>query len=215
MLYWNEGDYEGADAVFVEALKWLPDYPAALVGRARIAMSRRQPGPAIDLLEKACRISPLVETAWLLADAREMLGDSAGARREHDRVIREGARTDRLTLGLFYATKDRAHDDALRLIESERASRGGIYVDDAYAWALFRAGRITEARAASDRATRLGTPDARLLYHAGAIQIAGNDRNGLELIRKALALNPRFDWTGAAEAERLLQVASTRVKAGA
>ena len=37
-----------------------------------------------------------------------------------------------------------------------------MYVDDVYAWALFRAGRFTEAREISDRAISLGTPDAKL-----------------------------------------------------
>jgi tetratricopeptide (TPR) repeat protein len=205
-VYWNEGDYEGADSVFAEALRWLPNYPAALVGRARVALSRNQPRSAVALLEKAYQINPLVETAWLLGDAREMLGDTNGAQGAYERAIKEGNRGDRLTLALFYATKDRAPDEALRLIEAERAVRGGIYVDDTYAWALFRAGRIPEARKASDRALRLGTPDARLLYHAGAIQLAAGDNKGLKLVRKALALNPKFDWTGATEAAKLVGV---------
>jgi tetratricopeptide (TPR) repeat protein len=174
------------------------------VGRARSALSRNQPKTAIDFLEKAYKINPLVETAWLLGDARQMLGDSEGAKADYERAIQEGNRTDRLTLALFYATKDRAHDETLRLIEAERAARGGIYVDDVYAWALYRAGRIREAQKASERALRLGTPDARLLYHAGAIQLAAGDNKGLELIRKALALNPQFDLTGAAEAQKLV-----------
>lgn len=203
-IFWNAGDYDGADAVFAEALHWLPDYAPALVGRARVAISRREAQVAITMLEKAYRTSPLPETAWLLGDAREMAGDTAGALREYERVIREGRRSDKLTLALFYATKNRASDEALRLIEAERRTRGGVYVDDAYAWALFRAGRIQEARDASDRANRLGTPDARLLYHAGAIRHAAGDADGLTLVRRALALNPRFDWTGAAEAARLV-----------
>lgn len=203
-LYWNEGDYEGADAVFAEALKFLPDYPPALVGRGRVALSRRQPAAAVAFLERAFRINPLVETAWLLGDAREMIGGPGAGSREYERAVEEGRRTDRLTLALFYATKDREPDEALRLIETERATRGGVYVDDAYAWALFRAGKIHEARKASDRALRLGTPDARLLYHAGAIRLAAGDKDGRDLVRRALALNPRFDWTGAAEAARLM-----------
>jgi tetratricopeptide (TPR) repeat protein len=203
MLFWNEGDYDGADAVFAEALTWLPEYPPALVGRARVALGRRQPSRAIELLEKAYRIHPLTETAWLLGDAREMAGDTDGALREYDRVVRDGRRSDTLTLALFYATKNRALDDAVRLVEAERRIRGGIYVDDVYAWTLFRAGRIAEARGISDRALKLGTPDARLLYHAGAIRLAAGDREGLALVRRAIALNPGFDWTGAAEAARL------------
>ena len=71
-----------------------------------------------------------------------MLGDAAGARAEYERVIREGRKSDRLTLALFYATKNREPEEALRLVEEERRVRGGVYVDDTYAWALYRAGRI-------------------------------------------------------------------------
>ena len=203
-LYWHEGDYDGADAVFAEALKFLPDYPPALVGRGRVALSRHQPAAAIASLETAYRINPLVETAWLLGDAREMNGDPGAGARTYQEAIDEGHRTDRLTLALFYATKNRDHDEALRLIEAERAVRGGVYVDDAYAWALFANLDGCRGPVASDRALRLGTPDARLLYHAGAIRLAAGDAGGRDLVRRALALNPRFDWTGATEAARLL-----------
>jgi tetratricopeptide (TPR) repeat protein len=203
-IFWNEGDYDGADAVFAEALKWVPDYPPALVGKARVALSREQPRRAVEYLEKAYPATRLPETAWLLGDAREMLGDSVGARAAYDRVIEEGKKSDRLTLALFYTTKNRAPEEAIRLIEAERATRGGIYVDDTYAWALYRAEKIAEARKATDRAIRLGTRDARLLYHAGAIRIAAGDPEGKDLVRKALAINPKFDWTGATEATRLL-----------
>jgi tetratricopeptide (TPR) repeat protein len=215
-IFWNEADYGGADAVLEEALRWVPGYAPALVARGRVALSRAQPALAIELLEQAYRAQPLPETAWLLEDARAMAGDAAGAEAESARVVQAGKRSDRLTLALYYATKDRAHDEALRLIEEERATRGGVYVDDAYAWALYRAGRLDEARRASDRALRLGTPDARLLYHAGAIRIAAGVPGGRALVEKAVALNPAFDATGAAEARALLAApgAATKPRAG-
>jgi tetratricopeptide (TPR) repeat protein len=211
-IFWQEADFDGADAVYAEALRWLPDYPAALVGRGRIALARNAAPAAVSYLEKAYRLRPLPETAWLLGDAREMRGDAAGAREAYDRVVKDGRRGDRLTLALFYATKNRDTDEALRLIEEERAGRGGIYVDDTYGWVLFRAGRLQEARQASDRALRLGTPDARLLYHAGSIRIAAGDgAAGRRLVRRALSLNPGFDRTGAAEARRLLDAEPAKV----
>jgi tetratricopeptide (TPR) repeat protein len=212
-LFWHLGDYEGADAVYAEALRWVPDYPSALVGRARVALARAQPRQALDHLEKAYRIRPLAETAWLLGDARQVLGDLEGAQQAYEHVVQQGRRGDALTLALFFATKDRDHDEALRLIEKERAGRGGVHVDDTYAWALFRAGRIEEARKASDRAIRLGTKEARLLYHAGAIRMAAGDDGGRRLVRRAVALNPGFDWTGAAEARRLLEAAPKKLAA--
>jgi tetratricopeptide (TPR) repeat protein len=203
-IFWNEADYDGADAVLGEALRWVPGYAPALVARGRVALSRAQAARAIELLEQAYRAQPLPETAWLLEDARAMAGDAAGAEAESARVAQAGKRSDRLTLALYYATKDRSHDEALRLIEEERSTRGGVYVDDVYAWALYRAGRLDEARRASDRALRLGTPDARLLYHAGAIRLAAGVPGGRALVEKAIALNPSFDATGAAEARALL-----------
>ena len=168
-------------------------------------MAKEQPRRAIEYLDQAYRMRPLPETAWLLGDALEMLGDAVAAREAYERVVQQGRRGDRLTLALFYAVKNRHVDEALRLIEEERAVRGGIHVDDAYAWALYRSGRMAEARKASARAIRLGTKEARLLYHAGAIHIASGDAaGGRKLVRQALTLNRHFDWTGAAEARALL-----------
>ena len=94
------------------------------------------------------------------------------------------------------------------VIEGELEVRGGIDAHDAHAWVLYRLGRFDEARAASDRATRLGTKDALLLFHAGAIRLArGGDagkEKGRALIEEALALNPGFDPAGACEARQII-----------
>jgi len=93
----------------------------------------------------------------------------------------------------------------LRLALDERKSRDDQYTEDAIAWALYRKGRLNEALAASERANRLGTRDARLWFHRGAILVAsGQVEPGRELVRKALALNPHFDRSGEAEARQLL-----------
>ncbi len=150
-------------------------------------------------------VAPLPQTAWLLGDARAAAGDAAGARAAYDRVVQGGRAFDRRTLALFYATQGIETDEAVRLAEQERAVRGDLYSEDAFAWALFRAGRLAEAGRAAGRALRLGTQDARLLYHAGAIKIASGERTeGLALVRRAVALNPEFDAIGATEARALL-----------
>ncbi len=204
MVFFHQADYDGADLVFAEADKWIPGYPAALVGRARCALAKGRPAAAVPLLERAVAQDPLVETHWLLGDARAAQGDEKGASAAYDLVLKQGQRTDRLALATFLSTQQRDPARALELIEAERRDRGGVYVEDTYAWALFRAGRLAEARQASDRAMRLGTRDARLLYHAGAIRLATGDEDGTRLIEEALKLNPGFDRTGAAEAKKLL-----------
>lgn len=211
MIFWHRGDAEGATAGFDRALAALPGYPQALVGKARVALARGDAPGAVALLDEAWRTSPHAETAWLLGDARSAAGDLAGARAAYSEVERLGRAGDGRVLAAFLATRGERVWEALRLAEEQRRVRPDIYSDDAYAWALYRAGRLAEARAASDRALRLGTPDARLLYHAGAIRIAGGDRaGGRALVRRALALNPGFDWFAAAEAERLARGSSHR-----
>ncbi|WP_437754126.1 tetratricopeptide repeat protein [Sorangium sp. So ce1389] len=205
MMLWHEGDNEAADRVFARALAAQGEYPPALAGRARVALARGAWGRAVELLERAHRQSPDTATAWLLGDARTAAGDHAGAAEAYAGAVDAGRRSDRRTLALYYATKGLEREEALRLAAAERGLRADIYTEDTHAWALYRAGKLPEARAASDKALSLGTRDARLLYHAGAIRIAlGDLEEGERLVRTALDLNPRFDMTGAAEAERLL-----------
>ncbi len=204
MIFWHRGDYDGADAGFVKALGELGEYPPALVGRARVGLAKGQFKLAIASLEKAHAQSPLVETAWLLGDAYSGAGESAKAEAAYAKVVRDGRRADHRTLAQFYATKNRDIDEALKLIEDEMKIRPGIYTHDAYGWTLFHAHRLDEARKESDAALALGTKDARLMYHAGAIRIAQNGKDveqGKALVRDAFALNPKFDFTEAARHE--------------
>jgi tetratricopeptide (TPR) repeat protein len=205
VLFWHVGDHDGADAGFDQALQELPGYPPALVGKARVALAKGQGARAAGLLDQAYKQSPLVETAWLLGDARTMAGDEAGARAAYELVTSRGKRSDPRTLALFLATKNRDPDEAVRLARHERETRGDLYTEDALGWALLRAGKLDEARDHLEKANRLGTRDATLIFHLGALRLAAGDKAaGQKLLRQALALNPKFDVSGAEEAARLL-----------
>jgi tetratricopeptide (TPR) repeat protein len=205
IIFWHKGDYPGADAGFKGALKDCHDYPPALVGHGRVALAQGDFARAIEALEPALKESPLVETAWLLGDARTGAGDAKGAADAYAQAVKIGRATDGRTLALFWATRDAEHEEALRLAEAEIKVRQDIYTEDTLAWALYRVGRFADAKVASDKAMALGTKDARLLYHAGAIRIATGDKAGGEkLVREALKLNPHFDETGFVEAGRLV-----------
>jgi tetratricopeptide (TPR) repeat protein len=205
MIFWNEGDLEGADAGFDTALQRLEGYPPALVGKARVAMARGEFRRTAELLGRAQAQTPLLETAWLLGDARAALEDAEGARAVYAEAVRLGRQADPLMLALFHAARGSMPEEALRLAQAEHAARPNLWVEDTYAWALYRAGQLPEARAASDRALALGTKEPRLLFHAGAIRIAqGETAAGQALVKQALALNPAFDMTSAAEAWGLL-----------
>ncbi|MBK8252966.1 MAG: tetratricopeptide repeat protein [Polyangiaceae bacterium] len=204
-IFWHKGDIDGAEAGYALALKELTEYPPALVGMSKVAMAKGEYKRAVDLLERAHRQSPLVETAWRLGDARAAAGDNAGAAEAYTTVVRDGRKSDPRTLAQFYAVKNRDTEEAYTLIQQEMKERPGIYTLDALAWVLYRQGNYTEARTAIDKATALGTKDAQLLYHAGAVRIAQGERSaGEKWVRDALALNPHFDPTGAPEAKEML-----------
>jgi len=204
MIFFHEGDYDGAAAGFDKALAWMTDYPPALVGKARVALGRGEALHAAELLGKAYKESPLVETAGLLADARELAGDAKGAAEALAMAEREGRANDPRSLSIVYSTRDRKAKEALELAEKERKVRGDVATDDAYAWALYRNRRFDEARTAIDHARRLGTPDPRLMFHQGAIHIAtGDGENGRRLVEAALKTGPRFDVIEAKEAQAL------------
>ncbi len=204
-MFWHEGDLIGADALLAESLAWVADYPAALVLRARVALAQGEPARSVDYLTRAHTQHATIESAWLLSDAQAALDANELSQYWFEQAVRLGAQSDHLTLGLMLAVRNQQPERALKLLQSERRMRGGVHIDDAYAWALYRAGRIHDAAHFSNQALRLGTPDARVLYHAGAIRIAqGQADAGTRLITRALALNPEFDRREAAAARALL-----------
>lgn len=208
MIFWNEGDSDGALAGFEQALRELPGFPPALVGKGRILIGRGEGNAAAAVLAQAYKANPLIETGWLLGDARELAGDADGARQVWTEIEKKGA-ADPRTLALFLATKNLDKERAVKLALAERNTRDDEYTEDTIAWALYRAGRLREALHSAQLANALGTRDARLWYHAGAIRAANGDPSGLRLVAKALALNPAFDRTGAAEANALVAARKT------
>jgi len=94
---------------------------------------------------------------------------------------------------------------ALAVAEAEMELRDTVHTADALAWALRANGRLQEAADASERALRLGTHSAMLLFHAGMIRYElGDAVAARELLGEALDRNPHFSILHAATAERVL-----------
>ena len=75
-------------------------------------------------------------------------------------------------LAMYYADHDLKVDEALRLTTAELTVRKDVYGYDAQAWALYKNGRLQEAKTASQQALAEHTPDAKIWYHAGLIDQA-------------------------------------------
>ncbi len=68
-----------------------------------------------------------------------------------------------------------------------------IEMDDAYAWALHRAGRDAEALTWAHKATALGTRNALFYFHTAMIELSLGDRAHARTdLTTALAINPYF-----------------------
>lgn len=204
--FWQLGDVDGASAGYDLVLDYSPGYLPALIGRARVAMARGKPEAAVALLERALAEQPLPETAWLLGDARSAAGDAAGAEQAWAECVRLGRQADPRTLALFYATKNRDTEEALKLAKAELDKRPGPHTKDAYAFALLRAGRAAEAKAVLEPVLAMGILEPAIRYHAGLIWVAaGEVAAGKKLLKSVLEKQPHFDATAADEARRVVR----------
>ena len=108
-------------------------------------------------------------------------------------------------LALFYADHDHKPEEAYTNAMKEYAVRRDIYGADAVAWTALKANKIAEAKSAIKEALRLGTQDARILYHAGMIAAAAGERvRAREYLIQALTLSPGFDPLQASIARKAL-----------
>lgn len=177
-LFRGEDRLDEAEAAYQGALDAVPTNVPSLGGLARVREAQGRRAEATELLEKATARLPTPALVADLGDLYALAGDRQAAERKYALVERiaevaqaTGAIYDRQLI-LFRADHDRDIDDAVARAESEIRRRTDVYGYDALAWVLYRAGRIDEAADAASDAMRLGTPDGRILYHAGVIAAA-------------------------------------------
>lgn len=194
------GDDDAAGVAFADSLNALPGYPLAKYGQARVAYAQTDLTEAIALLETAAAAVPRPDVLAFLGDLYSATGDSAKAGDEYATVDfiasmaaqSAGAVYDR-EYALYLADHGTNVGRALELAQAEAAVRRDVYAYDTLAWALHANGREAEALEASRQALSTGTVDAKLLIHAGLIEIAnGLTDQGLGHLRAGLDLHPAF-----------------------
>lgn len=194
------GDYETAERRYREALTGFPEYFRALASLGRVRAARGDTKGGIEFYEKAVRLLPDPAFVSALGDLYKLAGRDTDAAAQYKLVEQighlsavNGALYNR-QLALFYADHDMKPEEAYEDAAREYEVRHDIYGADAVAWTALKAGKITEAQAAMREALRLGTRDARFLYHAGMIARAAGDQNASrDYLSRALALNAQFD----------------------
>jgi len=196
----DAGRYEEAELRYVRAVRLAPDYHVAIGGLAAVRSAQGRYDEAIELYERAIRLVPEPQYLASIGDLYMLTGREELAEARYGTVgaIATLARANRQLydrqLALFYADHDLRPDDAFAIAQQSLETRKDVYGYDTLAWALYRLGRHDEAHAASTRALALGTPDARLWYHAGMISIGlGQDDLAVRQLTRALQLSPSFD----------------------
>ncbi len=204
--YWKYGDYKNADRIYDEALQTLPAYYLAETGKARVQASLHNNASAIAILERTTSRIPNVEAQILLGSLYSVNNEPDKAKQAFDMVevieAKLAVNNDQKRLSLMWSDNGQRLDEALTIAERESAIRKDILTSDALAWALFKNGRYVDAKTAATAALRLNSNDARMLYHAGMIELAlGNTSAGKQMLLRALKLNPQFDLVQAAIAQ--------------
>lgn len=194
------GDLDAAWAGYAAALESLPGYPLAIFGEGRVAYARGDLPLATSRLETAVAALPRPDMLAFLGDLYTLKGDSAKAADQYATVgfIAEmtassaGAVYDR-EYALYLADHGQNAALALTLANAESAVREDVYAYDTLAWALHANGQQTEALSTARTALAKGTVDARVLIHAGLIELAnGLTAEGQAHLRQGLDLRPAF-----------------------
>jgi tetratricopeptide (TPR) repeat protein len=215
-LLLNAARREEAEGQFDRALQSFPDYRQALEGKARARIEAGDLESAIAIYKQEQERNPAsADAALALGDLFTKQGQTEEAKRQYERFeslerVNAAAENDWHHLVYFWADHNRNLDEALRLARQARDYRCDIHTCDALAWTLFRQRQFTEAKAAIDEATRLGTRDARILYHAGLIyNEIGERQKAAGFLKQALETNASFDVLQADTAQRLLSAISS------
>jgi tetratricopeptide (TPR) repeat protein len=205
------GALDDAAAAHVAALRAFPDHPLALPALARVRAAQGRLDTAAALLGRALERAPGLDVAADLAAVCAAAGDATGARaawRLAARLVRLARATgslDAAQVARVWAERGRHPAAALGLARHAARGRDDVFTADTLAWALYRNGRLPEAKRAAARALRLGTPEAAFHYHAGMIARAlGRPAAARRHLARALALNPYFDLDAAPRARAVL-----------
>jgi tetratricopeptide (TPR) repeat protein len=195
-----DGDLDAAAAGYAAAHDALPGHALALAGQGRVAFARGDIDAAIESLQRAVAAVPRPDLVAYLGDLYALIGDQAAADDQYATVEfiagLSAAGSDLVydrEFALFLSDHSRDAEQAVELASAELEQRQDVYGYDTLAWALHAAGRSDEALPYLEQALALGTPDARLLLHAGLIEITtGNVAAGRAHLEQGLALNPAF-----------------------
>ncbi|MBN3905524.1 MAG: hypothetical protein HWQ35_02740 [Nostoc sp. NMS1] len=204
------GDFALSEQRYREAFDLFPRHIAAFTGLARLYAAQHRWQDVLNIANQGIELMPLVETLGYKADAQIALGDHEGATETEDLIgvvaylSKVKGIYDR-AMAVYYTEHGIHLPEALQIARSEVAVRDDVYAEDTLAWAAAANGQWEEAQKAAQRATRFGTEDALLQFHAGMIAFhLGKRGEAIKRLTQAVSLNPQFHHKYADQARQVL-----------
>ncbi|WP_375491370.1 tetratricopeptide repeat protein [uncultured Nostoc sp.] len=204
------GDFALSEQRYREAFDLFPRHIAAFTGLARLYAAQHRWQNVLNITNQGIELMPLVETLGYKADAQVALLDQKGAAETEDLIgvvaylSKVKGIYDR-AMAVYYTEHGIHLPEALQIARAEVAVRDDVYAEDTLAWAAAANGQWEEAQQAAQRATRFGTEDALLQFHAGMIAFhLGKREEAIKRLTQAVSLNPQFHHKYADQARLVL-----------
>lgn len=168
------GRLDAAEREFDAALQIFKDHPLALRAKAHARVAAGDVQGAVEICEREQAKTPSADAAQMLGDLYKRLGREDAAQQEYEKfetLERENAAIEKSWRHMinFWLDHDRNLEQALTLATQEYEARKDIFTCDSLAWALFKNGRVADAKKLMNEALRTGSKDARINEHAGII----------------------------------------------
>ena len=200
-LHFRAGDFTQAGEQYESARLLSPDSYLVTEHLAELRAAEGKFDEALALYQKVVAAVPRAEFIQALGDLYVFMNRPADAKPWHDRALAAYLKSVELGnahyyhhLAGFYSDARENSTEALRWARQDKQTRNSIYACDSLAWALYRHGEFAPAAEEMTRALALATKDAHLLFHAGMIfSRAGQIEHGADLLKQALAVNPRYN----------------------
>ena len=195
----NAGKLAEAESQFDDALRIFPDHRLGLHAKARARIANGDLQAAVEIYERDYSRSASADTAQALGDLYKLLGREDLGKSWYEKfepLEKENATIERSWRHMlnYWLDHDKNLEEALVLATKEYEVRKDIFTCDSLAWALFKNGRVKEAKKMIDETLRTGSRDARINYHAGLIFRSMQMRDkAAKYLRRAAAMNSGFD----------------------
>ncbi len=167
----NSGRLADAEREFDTALSIFPNHSLALQSKARARVAAGDLRGAVAIYEREPNSADAVQALGDLYTKLGQTDSAAAAFQKFDTLERENAALEQSWRHMvnFWLDHDQNLAESLRLATTEYESRKDIFTCDSLAWALFKNGRVAEAKKVIKEALRTGSRDPRINEHASII----------------------------------------------